>query len=175
LDLRQTALSSTRLSLTAFAPGDAAEVFAAVTPTLTRFMGFEPSPSLDAFADVWRAWLPQMAAGMELILVVRSRSTGGFLGVAGLHGIGNAEPEPGIWIKESAHRLGYGREAVAAVIAWAGRELGVQAFLYPVVEENRPSRRLAERLGGIVVGTRRLRKSTGIEYPEVVYRIPAPR
>ena len=158
MDLRRTVLSSKRLGLTAFAPDDAAEIFAAVTPTLTRFMAFEPSPSLDAFADVWGAWLPQMAAGAELILVVRLKSTGEFLGVAGLHGIGHVEPETGIWIKESAHVLGYGREAVAAVIAWAGRALAVPAFLYPVVEENRPSRRLVESLGSIVVGTRCLRK-----------------
>lgn len=171
MDLRSTALSSKRLALTAFVPDDAAEIFAAVTPTLTRFMAFEPSPSLDAFAGVWCAWLPQMAAGMELILVVRLKATGELLGVAGLHGIGNAEPETGIWIKESAHGLGYGREAVIAAIAWAGRALAVPAFLYPVVEENRPSRRLAESLGGLVVGTRRLRKPAGLEHPEVVYRI----
>ena len=99
MDLRKTVLSSKRLSLKAFAPDDAAEIFAAVTPTLTRFMAFEPSPSLDAFASVWGAWLPQMAAGMELLLVVRSKSAGEFLGIAGLHGIGNPEPETGIWIK----------------------------------------------------------------------------
>jgi RimJ/RimL family protein N-acetyltransferase len=157
--------------LTAFAPDDAAEVFAAVTPTLTRFMAFKPSPSLAAFADTWQAWPPQMAAGTELILVLRLRSSGEFLGIAGLHALGSSEPETGIWIKESAHGFGYGREAVATVIAWAGRELGAQAFLYPVVEQNRRSRRLAESLGGVVVGTRRLRKPA-VEYPEVVYRIP---
>jgi RimJ/RimL family protein N-acetyltransferase len=173
VDLRKTGLASQRLSLTAFAPADAAEVFAAVTPTLTRFMAFEPSPSLAAFADIWKAWLPQMAAGTELFLVLRLKPSGEFLGIAGLHALDNPEPETGIWIKESAHGLGYGREAVATAIAWAARELGAQAFIYPVVEENGRSRRLAESLGGVVVGTRRLRKSA-IEYPEVVYRIPCP-
>jgi RimJ/RimL family protein N-acetyltransferase len=136
-------------------------------------MAFEPSPSLAAFAAVRVAWLPQMAAGAELYLVVRLRSTGEFLGMAGLHGLGNAEPETGIWIKENAHGFGYGREAIATLIAWASRERGTQAFIYPVVEENGPSRRLVEGLGGAVVGTRRLVKAAGIEHPEVVYRIPA--
>jgi RimJ/RimL family protein N-acetyltransferase len=171
VDLRKTVLSSARLSLTAFAPTDAAEIFAAVTPTLTRFMAFEPSPSLAAFADVWPAWLSRMATGAELFLVLRLRSSGEFLGLAGLHALDGSEPEAGIWIKESAHGYGYGREAVATAIAWAGRELGVPAFLYPVVEENRRSRRLAESLGGIIVGARRLRKPS-LEHPEVVYRIP---
>jgi RimJ/RimL family protein N-acetyltransferase len=173
VDLRKTVLSSKRLSLRAFAPDDAAEIFAAVTPTLTRFMAFDPSPSLDAFATVWRAWLPQMAAGTELLLVIRSKSAGEFLGIAGLHGIGNPEPETGIWVKESAHGLGYGREAISAVVAWASRECGALALIYPVVEQNGSSRRLAESLGGVVVGTRRLRKSANIEHPEVVYRLPA--
>lgn len=172
MDLRKTVLSSMRLSLKAFTPDDAAEVFDAVTPTVTRFMTFEPSPSLDAFASVWGAWLPQMAAGTELFLVVRLKSTGDFLGIVGLHGIDNSEPETGLWIKESAHGFGYGREAIATVIAWASRESGAQAFIYPVVEDNSPSRRLAESLGGVVAGTRRLRKSD-TEHLEVVYRIPA--
>jgi RimJ/RimL family protein N-acetyltransferase len=173
--LRGTALSSKRLSLAAFTPDDAAEIFAAITPTLTRFMAFEPPGSLDAFAGVWSAWLPRMAAGIELYLVLRLRSTREFLGIAGLHAIDSPEPETGIWIKESAHGLGYGREAIATLIAWAARECGARSFLYPVVEENGPSRRLAESLGGIVVGTRRLPKPGGIEHPQVVYRIAAPR
>ena len=84
MDLRGTALSSTRLSLAAFTPDDAAEIFDAITPTLTRFMAFEPPGSLDAFAGVWRAWLPRMAAGTELYLVLRLRSAREFLGIAGL-------------------------------------------------------------------------------------------
>jgi RimJ/RimL family protein N-acetyltransferase len=174
VDLRRTTLSSDRLSLAAFTPRDAAEVFDAVTPTLTRFMAFEPSPSLPAFAGVWGAWLPRMAAGTELYLVLRLKATGEFPGIAGLHGVGKSEPETGIWIRENAHGFGYGREAIATLTAWAGRECGAQAFIYPVVEENGPSRRLAEGLGGVVVGTRLLRKSADIEHPEVVYRIPAP-
>ena len=99
MDLRKTVLASPRLSLTAFAPDDAVEVFAAVTPSLTRFMSFGPSPSLAAFAEVWQAWLPQMAAGTELMLVVRLKSSGEFLGIAGLHALDNPEPETGIWIR----------------------------------------------------------------------------
>lgn len=171
MDLRSLSLSSPRLRLTAFTPADADEVFEAVTPTLTRFLRFEPSPSREAFAEIWATWFPRMAAGIEVSLVVRS--TGGeFLGMAGLHAIGDPEPETGIWIKEAAHGRGYGREAVATVIAWAGRELGAAAVRYPVAEANTASRRLAESLGGIAVGTGILPKP-GIDHPMVVYRIPA--
>jgi RimJ/RimL family protein N-acetyltransferase len=91
--------------------------------------------------------------------------------MAGLHGIGGAEPEIGIWIKEAAHGAGYGREAVATTIAWACRWVGATAFTYPVAVENLPSRRLAESIGGKITGTGKLRKPSGVVLDQVVYRI----
>ncbi|MBV8168431.1 MAG: GNAT family N-acetyltransferase, partial [Alphaproteobacteria bacterium] len=147
---------------------DAAESFAAVTPALTRFLAFEPSPSRDAFAEVWRGWRPQMARGTDLHLVIRATGSREFLGLVGLHGVGGPEPELGIWIKEPAHRQGYGREAVGAVVQWAMRRGDAESFLYPVAVENRASRRIAERLGGVVFATQERPKFTA-----VLYRIPA--
>lgn len=175
MDLCSTALPSKRLSLRAFTADDAAEVFDAVTPTLTRYMSFEPSPSREAFAEIWQEWLPQMTAGTAAFLVVRANTTGELLGVAGLHGIGGDEPEAGIWIREPAHGRGYGREAISAMIRWASTFFGARGFRWPVVEENWPSRRLAESLGGVIVGRGRLCKPGGIEHPEVIYRIPTLR
>jgi len=57
--------------------------------------------------------------------------------MVGLHNKSAAEPEAGIWIKESRHGCGYGREAVATVISFAVRNLGKLAVVYP--------RRRAER------------------------------
>jgi RimJ/RimL family protein N-acetyltransferase len=174
MDLSSTNLSYQRLLLKCFAPEDAIEVFEAVTPRVTRFMGFEPSPSLDAFEQIWQTWFPMMRLGTDGHFVIRTRSNLEFLGVAGLHDINSVEPKIGIWIKETAHRSGYGRETVAALISFAARELGKRSVLYPVAEQNHPSRRLAESLGGILVGRGILRKARGIEHPEVIYRIPAP-
>ena len=172
-DLRAVAIESKRLSLRSFTGADAAESFAAATLAVTRFMGWDPSPSPAAFAEIWHEWLPRMAAGTDVMLTIRLRSTGEFLGVAALHRIGNPEPELGIWIKEHAQGIGYGREAVAAAIAWAARALAVTSFEYPVAVENRRSRRVAESLGGVLAGTRMLRKPSGVVLDEVVYRIPA--
>jgi len=172
-DLRTVSITSARLHLRAFTPKDAPEAFAAVTPSLTRFLAWEPSPSLKAFSDIWRAWLPAMVAGTDLALAVRRKATGEFLGMAGLHRIDCPQPELGIWIRESAHGLGYGREAVAATVAWASARVGSAGFVYPVVTENFSSRRLAESLGGTLVGTAVLHKSSGVTLDEVVYRIPA--
>jgi RimJ/RimL family protein N-acetyltransferase len=173
-DLRAVTITSPRLLLRSFTPEDAPQAFTPVTPTLARYMSWDPSPSLDAFAEVWREWLPKMATGTDLALVVRLKSSGEFLGMAGLHHIDAPEPEIGIWIKEAAHGAGYGREAVSAIIAWAAKQIGPSGFVHPVVVDNRPSRRLAESLGGIVLGTLDLRKPSGAVLDEVVYRIPTP-
>jgi len=60
--LRSVSIASPRLQLHSFAPDDAPEAFAPVTPTLTRFLAWDPSPSLEAFAEIWRTWLSAMAA-----------------------------------------------------------------------------------------------------------------
>jgi RimJ/RimL family protein N-acetyltransferase len=172
-DLTGIALLANRLAMRAFTPADAPEIFAAASPAITRFMSWDPSPSLAAFAEVWRQWLPRMAAGTDLSLVIRLRATDEFLGVAGIHRIGSAEPEVGIWLKEAAHGLGFGREAIGAIVRWAPAHIGAAALIYPVAKQNHPSRRLAESLHGSIVGERNLRKSSGVVLDEVVYRIAA--
>jgi RimJ/RimL family protein N-acetyltransferase len=172
MDLSSVSLSSQRLLLKSFTSDDAREAFEAATPTVARFMTWEPAPSLEAFAPIWQSWIQRMRAGTDVSFVVRHNPSLEFLGAAGLHSTDAAEPEAGIWIKESQHRNGYAREAVATIVAFAARDLGKRAVLYPVVEQNAPSRRLAESLGGRIIGTRLLRKAGGIEHPEVVYRIP---
>ena len=173
MDLSSVSLSSRRLLLKSFTRDDAQAAFLEATPTIAQFMSWEPAPSLEAFELIWQSWLPKMRAGTDLSLVVRHKPSFEFLGVAGLHNTGASEPEVGIWIKESQHGHGYGREAVAMILAFAAEDLGKEAAVYPVVEQNGPSRRLAESLGGKIIGTRLLRKAAGIEHPEVIYRIPA--
>ena len=174
MDLSSVWLSSQRLLLKSFTGDDAREAFLAATPTIARFMSWEPAPSLEAFERIWQSWIPRMRAGTDVSLAVRHKPSLEFLGTAGLHNTDAIEPEVGIWIKESRHGYGYGREAVAMILAFAANDLGKQAVMYPVVEQNGPSRRLAESLGGRIVGTRLLRKAGSVEHPEVVYRIPAP-
>ena len=76
-------------------------------------------------------------------------------------------PELGLWIKESAHGQGFGREVVAAVAEWAYKTLGKKSFVYPVAVKNTASRRIAEGFHGEIIETR-----TSPKYESVVYRIP---
>jgi RimJ/RimL family protein N-acetyltransferase len=169
MDLSSVSLSSQRLLLKSFTGDDAREAFEEATPTIARFMAWEPASSFESFAPIWQSWIPAMRAGTDVHFAVRHKPSLEFLGAAGLHNIVAEEPEAGIWIKASQHRCGYGLEAVATIVAFAGDALSKRAVLYPVVDENGPSRRLAERLGGRIIGTRLLRKGAG-----VVYRIPTP-
>jgi RimJ/RimL family protein N-acetyltransferase len=163
-----TGITSERLSIRPFAPSDADEAYGCITPTLTRYLSFDPAPSKAVFETIWRGWLPKIEAGVDLPFAIRHRETCKLIGLAGLHRTGHAEPELGIWVREDLQAQGYGREAVRAIASWAAASFKPHSFIYPVAKQNTPSRRLAEALGGIVVAERRATK-----YGSVVYRIPA--
>jgi GNAT superfamily N-acetyltransferase len=76
-------------------------------------------------------------------------------------------PELGLWLKESAHGQGFGREVVAELVEWGHAALGKESFIYPVAVQNTASRRIAEKLHGKIIGNR-----TNPKYDSVVYRIP---
>ncbi|SAI24675.1 acetyltransferase [Bordetella ansorpii] len=164
----EVSIASQRLHMRPFRADDAGEAYPCITPTLTRYMRFEPPGSEAEFESVWRTWLPKISTGEDITFVIRLTGTGALVGFVGLHRTQDAEPELGIWIRESEHGHGYGGEAVKAVADWAATAFGRAAFIYPVAMENAPSRCIAERLGGVVVGRRDTAK-----YDAVVYRIPA--
>ncbi|KAF1039812.1 GNAT family N-acetyltransferase [Delftia sp. WSY_4] len=163
-----TTITSQRLALRPFTAADADEAFACITPTLTRYLSFEPPSAPADFEAVWRGWLREIAAGTDFNFTLRERASGRFTGLLGLHRARDAEPELGIWIREDAHGQGHGREAVAALAAWAAETFAPQSFSYPVAEANTASRRIAEGLGGVVVEQQQRPK-----YAAVIYRIPA--
>ncbi len=96
-----------------------------------------------------------------------------FLGLCGLHLAAQfPEPELGIWLKKSAHGNGYGLEAIAGIKTWAEAHLAFERMIYPVDRKNRPSRKIAEALGGRIFLEQRVMSMAGIELDEVVYAIP---
>ncbi|MFM0260487.1 GNAT family N-acetyltransferase [Paraburkholderia sediminicola] len=160
-------IESTRLLIKPFTANDADATFACITPSLTRHMAWEPPASRHDFDGVWRSWIPSIDDGSDYIFAIRQRADGSILGLAGLHRVRTESPELGIWIREDRHRNGFGREAVTLVAHWVTRTIGCASFTYPVAEENRPSRRIAESLSGVIVESRVTPK-----YKSCVYRIP---
>jgi RimJ/RimL family protein N-acetyltransferase len=171
-DLSHVAITSSRLALRSSTAADGDEAFAEGNAAIARFMSWNPPASRDEFDGIHRAILAQMVTGENLSLTVRLMATREFLGSAGLHPADADLLETGIWIKRSAQRQGYGREAVAAVVAWASRRFRPSGLLWPVVDENLASRRLVESLGGQIIGARRRQKPGDIERTLLLYRIP---
>jgi RimJ/RimL family protein N-acetyltransferase len=173
-DLSQTLITSERLTLRAFTAADAAETFAEANARIATYMSWNPPASEKEFKAIWQGHLANMKAGRELHLVIRHTITNEFIGRTGLNPADAALLETGVWIKESAQGRRYGREAVAALVKWASERFHPSGFLYPVVDENTPSRRLAEALRGEVIGTRQRHKAGDQKRTLLLYRIPAP-
>jgi RimJ/RimL family protein N-acetyltransferase len=172
--LDQLCITTPRLRLEPIATGHAPAVFASFNARITRYMNPAPAEDISetlAFIESARAAL---AVGEELVMAILDGANGDFLGVAGLHGIGRPDPELGIWLKETAHGQGFGREAITGLVAWARSNLppGTRHFTYPVDRRNHPSRRIPESLGGTVQREFRATGMGGQELDEVEYWIP---
>lgn len=166
MNLHEVSISTQRLNLNPFSAEDADETFNCITPTLTRYMAWDPQPRHE-FDQTWNGWLKNFKARSEIIFVIREAHSQIFVGLVGLHRMQTPHPELGIWIREDYHYHGYGKEAVSGVAKWAIDFVKPDYFIYPVAEENYPSRKIAESLGGKVVS-----KSTGPKYEFVTYEIP---
>ena len=166
-DTDSLTLKTARLSLKPFSLRDADEAFSCISPSMTRFMTWDPPASRQEFDGIWSEWLTGAADGTEFVFAVRHRTTDQFLGLAGLHRLRSDSPELGIWIREDKQGMAFGREAVQAVLEWASTVSQAPGFCYPVAEENVASRKIAESLGGQVVGHQSTPK-----YESVTYQIP---
>ena len=156
---------SPRLRLSQFQMTDAQEVFGCITPETTKFMPWEP-PS-------WREYVTRCEKRIRVPepdkfhFVIRRLDSGECLGMASLEDATSVSPEVGLWLKESAHGQGFGREVVASLVGWGHTCLGKESFIYPVAVQNFASRRIAENLHGEIIGNR-----TNPKYDSIIYRIP---
>jgi RimJ/RimL family protein N-acetyltransferase len=147
---------------------DAADVYNCITPAITKYMFWEPPSSFEAYKARREQTLFSTDRN-DHSFVIRRLDTMECLGIASLDGIDADAPELGLWLKETAHGNRYGTEVVRAVADWAAKTLGKERFTYAVATENIPSRRIAESLGGEIVGT-----GTSAKYDSVVYLIAWP-
>ncbi len=158
-------IHSLRLQLSQFQMMDAQEVFRCITPSITRFMPWEP-PS-------WRDYVKRCEKRIQapepnnFHFVIRRLDSRECLGMASLEDADSISPELGLWLKESAHGQGFGREVVSSLVEWGHASPGKRSFHYPVAIQNIASRRIAENLHGEIIGDR-----TNPKYDSVVYRIP---
>ena len=158
-------IQSPRLRLSQFQMRDAPEVFGCITSAITKFMPWEP-PSWSEYVARCEKRV-QTPEPNKFSFVIRRLDNRECLGMAGLERADSVSPEVGLWLKESAHGQGFGREVVTALVEWGRATLGKASFIYPVAVQNTASRRIAEKLHGEIIGNR-----TNPKYDSVVYRIP---
>lgn len=165
--MRHPLLQTPRLDLFLFQMDDLADIYPCVTTTLTRYMTWEPEQSFAEIEQIGQKWLIAETKRTDHRFVLRNREDQQFIGLIGIHHLGTATPELGLWIREDFHQQGFAKEGLLKVFRWASAHISAQYFLYPVAIENQPSRKLAEFLGGTVAGYKTERK-----YEAVIYHIP---
>ena len=158
-------IQSPRLQLSQFQMTDAQEVFACITPAIAKFMPWEP-PSWSEYVARCEKRV-QAPEPNNFSFAIRRLDNRECLGMASFEDADSVSPELGLWLKESVHGQGFGREVVAALVEWGHATLGKRSFIYPVALQNKASRRIAEKLHGEIIG-----KRTNPKYDSVVYRIP---
>jgi RimJ/RimL family protein N-acetyltransferase len=158
-------IQSPRLHLSEFQMTDAPEVFGCITPAIARFMPWEPPSWSEYLARCEKR--TQAPEPNKFSFVIRRLDNNECLGMSSFEDADSISPEVGLWLKETAHWQGFGREVVAALVEWGHTTLGKESFIYPVAVQNVPSRRIAESLHGEIIGNRKNPK-----YDSVIYRIP---
>lgn len=164
-------IESDRLLLKSISLAYKKPIFENFTEEITIYMYPRPAKNIGEAATFIRNSLEGMKNEHELILVILKKDSQEFLGCAGIHRINSKHPEFGIWLKKTAHRNGYGLEAVTAMKNWCEENLDCEYFTYPVDKENYPSRSIPEKLGGEIVKTYQKRNLSGRILNLLEYRI----
>lgn len=165
--MKRPELITQRLKMRIFEVQDSEEIYSHITPTLTRFMAWEPPASFEEFLENKPLWEERFKQGTDYHFIARDLQNGRYIGIVGVHKAASHTPEIGVWMCEDVHGQGFGKEAVGAVFDWAKSNLHADYFIYPVAEENIASRKIAEALGGQLVSLEQKRK-----YVAVTYHIP---
>jgi ribosomal-protein-serine acetyltransferase len=109
-------------------------------------MPWARNPSLESTRDETAKSALEWAAGKRFHFAAVERDSGMVLGVMGL-AMGGEEAELSYWIRSDHANRGLTAEACRALIDWAPRVLGVRRLTLWAGRDNKPSRRLAAKLG----------------------------
>lgn len=170
-DLTTLTLESERLRLLPISEAYTDLIFREFTPAVATYMHPRPATErseTEAFVEAAKAcnW-----EGSSLNMVITDRQTGDFLGCVGLHKLADKRPEFGIWVKQSAHMHGYGREAIHTLKRWADDHNPYEYLIYPVDSRNMASRKIPESLGAAIISQYDDTGGMGQDLTLIKYRI----
>jgi len=165
-------IESLRLYLRPVSMDDAQIIFENFTPDITQYMSPASPKEIEETQEFLRGTIEKRAKYRELVLAICNRETDEFLGVCGLHNMGETCPELGIWLKKSAHGNRFGREAITALTKWTRQHIRHEYLVYPVDRNNTSSRKIPESLGGVIFKEQIGKKMDGGSLDLVFYKIP---
>jgi RimJ/RimL family protein N-acetyltransferase len=131
---------------------------------LARWTASVPYPYTEADGRTWIALVQQdQASGLPRSFAVALKKTDRLIGGVGLDGSAGDESEEhalGYWIGQPYWDNGYGREAVAAIIDYGFRTLGIETIRAHTDPSNTPSQKVLLYCGLKNVGEIQLTKPT---------------
>ncbi len=151
MNLLQAEISTNRLLLKPIDMQYKAEIFREFTHDIAIYMYPRPANDIFETESFIKESIIGLTQGSNLQLVIIKKDTQEFLGCTGIHNVNTKTPELGIWLKKSAHGNCYGIETIRGLKQWAEENLDFDYLIYPVDRDNYPSRRIPERLGGVIV------------------------
>ncbi len=170
-DLTSLVIETDRLVLKPISPDYIDSIYNEFTADIATYMYPRPAEKrMETEAFVGAAH-EENEDGTSLTMVITEQETGDFLGCVGLHKLTTSRPEFGIWVKQSAHAHGYGREAVRALKHWADRHIDYEYLIYPVDSRNISSRKIPESLGACIISQYDDRGGMGQNLTLIKYRI----
>jgi RimJ/RimL family protein N-acetyltransferase len=151
MDLTKERIETERLLLVPVSMQFKQEIFSEFREPVTLYMYPKAAEKIEETEAFIQTSVIQLRNGTNLQLVILHKEDLSFIGCAGLHNLNFTDPELGIWTRRPVHGNKYGQEAVKAIKEWADKHLTYTHLRYPVVEENIPSRKIAESLGGQIM------------------------
>lgn len=164
----QSKIETKRMILLPFEPEDAEDILPCSTSALTRYMRWEAPKDAEEFKKIWHKWPAQQEAETNCIYIARSKEDQSLIGLFGIHDYKTTTPRLALWVREELHQQGFGPEGVSGVMNWVRQHYQPDYFIYQAAEENLPSRKLVERLGGVAVG-----EEQEVKFKLIIYHIPA--
>lgn len=165
-------ITGSRVTLVPISPKYADSIFNEFTDEITRYMIPATPSSIEQVNAFIQSSIDSMNENSELILAILQRDSNEFLGVCGLHGKLNPdEPVLGIWLKKSAHGHKYGQEAIQVLVEWTRQNIIYKYLEYPCDQDNIASRKIAEKLNGVLFRTGQTKSMSGQRLNEVAYKI----
>ena len=142
------------------------------TDAVTKYQFPDSFKSLDAAREVMSGFVKDMAEGRMLELAVLTPD-GGFIGGMEAFGTDGETPEVGLWIKSSAHHMGYGYEALRGLIDYLNAQKKYRYYIYEVDVRNLPSVHLVEKFHSEKGGFEEVTTGSGKTLKLQTYRVSA--